>query len=162
MGKIALYTGRFQPFHNGHRKVVEMLVETFDLTKIALGEKRAGDILSYSEREEMIRDTFQDYKIELYRIEDLPKEHPEYFNWGNYVLNKVGKVDFVVTGQDPDNYVQDDFFKLGYPIILVPRFEGISGTVIRQKILSGEQSWQRDVPLSSKRIIRDIIKNENK
>lgn len=160
MGKIVLYTGRFQPFHNGHKKVIDLLVETFELTKIALGEKRQGDILDYVEREEIILRTFPSSRIEIYRVEDLPMEHPNYFNWGDYVLNKAGKIDFVITGKDSDNHIQDDFFKLNYPIILVPRFDGISGTEIRRKIFSGEQDWRSYVPVETQKIIDRRKTNE--
>lgn len=162
MGKIVLYTGRFQPFHNGHKRVIDLLVETFDLIKVALGEKRGEDFLDYTEREEIILNTFPNSRIEIYGVENLPKDHPDYFNWGNCVLKRVGKVDFVVTGKDSDNYVQDDFFRLDYPIILVPRFNGISGTEIRRKISANEQDWKNYVPQETQKIIDRKLKNGNK
>lgn len=162
MGKIGLYTGRFQPLHNGHKKVIDLLVETFDEVKIALGQKRNGDILDYSEREEIIQKTFPTSNVKLFRIIDLPQNHPDYNQWGSYVIDKVGSVDYIVTGRDDDNLIEDDFYELGYPIILIPRYQGISGTEIRRSIRNGNSHWEEYVPIKTKELIWKKFKDGKK
>jgi len=162
MGKIALYTGRFQPLHNGHKKVIDLLVGTFDEVKIALGERRNGDILDYLDREEIIQKTFPKSNIKLFRISDLPPNHPDYNQWGLYVINQVGSVDYIVTGRDEDNLVEDDFYNLGYPIILIPRYQGISGTEIRRSIMNRDFQWESQVPIKTKELIWRKFKDDGK
>ena len=159
MVKTALYTGRFQPFHKGHKKVIDLLVETFDEIKIALGQKRDDDLLEYEEREEIIQKIFKESNLTLFRIADLFPNHPDYNHWGEYVINRVGKVDYVITGRDEDNFVEDDFFRLGYPIIIVPRYERISGTQIRRNISSGNSDWENYVPEETKNVIWRKLKD---
>lgn len=94
--KIGLYIGRFQPFHKGHKSVVETALKQCDKLVIAIGssqeERTKRNPFSYKEREQMILRSF--YAEELYsRIIIIPvpdrTEYSDDANWGKYVLDCV-------------------------------------------------------------------------
>jgi nicotinamide-nucleotide adenylyltransferase len=76
--KRALFIGRFQPFHNGHARVIkDILRENGRITIVIGGPAKANDKnpFSFAERERMIRSVMRD-------------EWP-----GRYVIRKVTDVD---------------------------------------------------------------------
>jgi len=67
----ALFIGRFQPFHNGHLKVIKSILKKGGkITIVIAGPKKIDEKnpFSFSERERMIRDVLKEEGIKDYRI----------------------------------------------------------------------------------------------
>ena len=143
----ALYIGKFQPFHKGHSKAVELVKSFSKELVICLGSPQNREFFSLEERIEMIRkNTCLEPKV----VDDLQESHQLYWDWGRYILDLIGSVDLVVTGNES---VKEDFTKHNIPILLLPRYEGISGADIRRKIANRDGTWKELVEGASREII---------
>lgn len=143
-----LYIGKFQPLHLGHLQAVNIMKELSDDLVVAVGSPKDSRYFTLDERLRMVK---ENTGITPQVVEDLMEEHTLYNNWGRYVLNIVGNVDIVATGNP---YVQRDFQEEGKHILLFSRDEEtLSGTIIRNLIESQDESWKDLVPENSRKII---------
>ncbi len=143
----ALYIGKFQPFHTGHKKVFDLAKTLFGEVIIALGSPKMSGFFSMDERVKMIR---QNTGVDPLVLEDLEPEHGLYNDWGRYALSVTGPIDILVTG---NNMVRDDFLNNNIPILLVPRYGEVRGSAIRAAITRKDNSWRDLVTLATKEII---------
>ena len=153
-----LYIGRFDPFHLGHLRAYDLLKSFVDEIKIGIGTQRKEDYFTLNERRNMV---IRNTKIEPVYLEDQEESHPLYQDWGKYALGVVGKIDIIATGNE---HVREDFSNHEIPVLWLPRYNRISGTEIRKRIQSGDDSWKRLVPektieiiICSEKFSRDII-----
>jgi len=144
-----LYIGKFQPFHLGHKHAVNLISEISDELIIGLGSPADNRFFKLEERLKMI---FENTTATPRLLEDLQADHPLYWDWGKYVLDLCGKVDIVATGNET---VKRDFVQHDIPVLWIPRYGNISGSQIREKILTGDESWEKLVPESSRIIIKN-------
>ena len=143
-----LYIGRFQPFHLGHLSAVEIVRRLSKDVVIAIGSPTDRRFFSLEERKRMVKDNTN---ITPEVVEDLGKEHLLYEHWGRYVLEKIGDVDIVSTG---NSQVRDDFYAEGKHVLFFNRdLDSLSGTLIRRYIESRNNLWKELVPQASRRII---------
>jgi len=147
-----LYIGRFDPFHLGHLKAYDLFCNLIDEVEIGIGAQKENDFLSLEER---IKGVYENTGIQPIELEDLDCNHPLYWNWGEYVLRKVEGIEIVATGND---YVRDDFNKERIPVLWLPRYDKISGTIIRNKISKGDDSWKSLVPEKTKLLILNSMR----
>ena len=97
--KRGLYVGRFQPFHNGHKAVIDGLCEEVDELIIGIGSAQMSHDLRHpftaGERVLMIRRALSDAKIPLYIIplEDIKRN----VLWVSHVRSMVPPFDAVYT-----------------------------------------------------------------
>jgi len=106
--KILLYIGRFQPFHNGHKLLVQDALKRCERLVIGLGSANARaspkNPFSLNEREEMIRasvDASGRY-IPIIHLYDFPKED-DY--WATQVRREMARFDrdWGIYGYDKDS-----------------------------------------------------------
>jgi len=96
----ALFIGRFQPFHNGHLKVVESLSKDYDEVLIGIGSSQYSDTVdnpfSSDERKLMIEKSLDAIGIINYKIILIPDIHnpPK---WVDHVLSICSDFDVVIT-----------------------------------------------------------------
>lgn len=98
---LAVYIGRFQPFHAGHFKVIEegLKRSAFISVLIASTHKRRSlhDPFSYLERCNMIRGSFppeQNRRIMISALKDSPSDQ----NWISYILDVAYKATEYIPG----------------------------------------------------------------
>lgn len=92
--KIGLYVGRFQPFHNGHKSVVEEALKHCDRLIIAVGSSQESrtkkNPFTFEERRELI---WRSLKGLNERVLIIPLPDREFYGddctWGQYVLDQV-------------------------------------------------------------------------
>jgi len=152
-----LFIGRFQPFHNGHLKVIEYVLDKYEELIIGIGSSQYKDEpknpFSFKERKEMIDEALKDENISNYKTIDIPDIHnpPK---WVEHVLSIVSDFDFVVTN---NSFTKELFEEKGFKVITTPVFneEKFSGKVIRKKIKNNEK-WEDLVPESTVKIIKKI------
>ena len=96
--KLGMYLGRFQPFHNGHKAIVDQMLAECDKVIIVIGssqEKRTvKNPFSAMERVQMIKGVYPQSNIEIFCLPDR-EEISNDFSWGEYVLQNLAKDGFV-------------------------------------------------------------------
>jgi len=143
-----LFIGKFQPFHKGHYRVVELLKNSFKDVIIAIGSVQNNFPFTLEEKKQMIYENTGIKKV--ITLEDLKEGHKYYRDWGGYVLEIIKDIDLVATGNES---VKKDFYKHNLPILWLPRYESISGSKIRKQIAHGDFRWADMVTEQTKKII---------
>jgi len=153
----ALFIGRFQPFHNGHLKILQTLSSQFDEVIIGIGSSQykntAENPFSFEERKKMIQASLQKEKIHNFKILAIPDIHnpPQ---WVNHVLSIVADFDIVISN---NQLTQQLFKEKGYHIRETQNFERhcYSGEEIRKRIIQNKP-WVELVPPPVAQILQEI------
>ena len=155
----ALYVGRFQPFHKGHLRTVEKILEETDELIIGIGSAQYSHTLknpfTCGERIEMIRRTLDDLsRIIVVPITDL---HIHGI-WVKHLCNVAPKFD-VVYSNEPLTvrlFREEGFVVKPFPLYSRGSYDS---TKIRSKIIKGE-NWKEDVPKEVYKFIKEIKGDE--
>ncbi len=153
-----LFLGRFQPYHTGHQMVIQGMVKLCKKVIIGIGssDKSGTSENPYTaqERKEMIQQALQDQDIiPLFDVVfvDLP-DHENDAKWTEHVLEKVGPIDMVWTG----NEWTQKCFEGKVEIKVIKEVPGISSTSIREMIKAGDMDWKTKVPGSMVKGVQDL------
>ena len=144
-----LFVGRFQPFHNGHLKIVKDLLEKVDELIIAVGSSQyshdADNPFTAGERITMIRNALESENISpsKYWIIPIPDLNVHML-WVAQVIGYTPKFDVVFTNEPLTRRL---FIEAGYKVESIPyyRRDIYSATEIRKRILMDED-WENLVP----------------
>ncbi|MEM2875982.1 MAG: nicotinamide-nucleotide adenylyltransferase [Candidatus Bathyarchaeia archaeon] len=147
--KRGLFVGRFQPFHNGHLKVVKDLLQRVDELIIAVGSSQysheASNPFTAGERMIMIRKALEVEKISpsKFWITPIPDLNVHML-WVAQVVGYTPKFDVVFTNEPLTRRL---FIEAGYRVESIPYYKRdiYSATEIRRRILKGEP-WEDLVP----------------
>ena len=150
----ALFVGRFQPFHNGHLKVVEELSKQYSEVIIGIGSSQYSDTIdnpfSSDERELMIKKSLEHEGIKNYKIILIPDIHnpPK---WVDHVLSICSDFDVVITNNP---FTKKLFEEKNYKVKETQLYnkKDLSGKEIRRRI-ANNKPWQDLVPRSVFEII---------
>lgn len=66
--KTGVFIGRFQPFHDGHKKCIEKILEECDICMVLVrdGVENVKNPYTFEERRQMIEDAFpEEYKFKV-------------------------------------------------------------------------------------------------
>jgi nicotinamide-nucleotide adenylyltransferase len=153
----AFIVGRFQPFHNGHLRIIKEILKEADSIIIGIGSAQYShtlkDPFTAGERHFMISSTLESEGIlpfYLVPIEDV-NSNPL---WVAHVESLTPKFNRVYTNNP---LVKRLFYEKRYSVNsleLVNR-DSWSGTSIREKMIKGGD-WKKDVPDAVAEIIEDI------
>jgi nicotinamide-nucleotide adenylyltransferase len=150
------YIGRFQPYHNGHQRVVEQIATEVDELVIGIGS--AGD--SHSERNPftagerimMITKSLVDFDLVTYAvpIEDLDRNAV----WVSHVQSMSPNFD-VAYSNNP--LVIRLFNEAGIEVRQSPMFERdvLEGTEIRDRMIA-DDDWEELVPQPVVDVVEEI------
>ena len=150
----ALFVGRFQPFHNGHLKVVEELSKQYSEVIIGVGSSQYSNTIdnpfSSDERELMIKKSLEHEGIKNYKIILIPDIHnpPK---WVDHVLSICSDFDVVITNNP---FTKKLFEEKNYKVKETQLYnkKDLSGKEIRRRI-ANNKPWQDLVPRSVFEII---------
>lgn len=150
----ALYVGRFQPFHLGHKEVVERLADRHDELVIAIG----GPQLSYSTRHpfeigERIKMIKNSISVDFSSVYIIPV--PDIDNnsiWVSRVENYTPEFDLVYSNNDLVQILFEDSNYEVQDINWVKRGE-LSGTQVRERMIN-DGDWEELIPVP----VSDVIK----
>lgn len=147
--KLALFIGRFQPFHNGHLYSLKKCLEIAESVIVGIGSSQESGTLDnpwdFETRKKMIDAIMS---VRVVAIPDTPSDN----EWIDDVIRLVGKFDVVVSNND---WVLSIMKSAGYKVFesgLYNRDE-LEGIKIRELIRRGEVSWKSRVP---KQVVRQI------
>ena len=154
--KRGLYVGRFQPFHNGHKAVIDLLCDEVDELIIGIGSAQMSHDIRHpftaGERVLMIQRVLADAKIPVYIIplEDIKRNAL----WVAHVVSMVPPFDAVYTSNP---LVIRLFTEAGFRVESPPMYQRqeLSGTAIRQKMLEGGD-WKQYVPEAAGLVIESV------
>ena len=154
--KRGLYVGRFQPFHNGHKAVIDLLCDEVDELIIGIGSAQMSHDIRHpftaGERVLMIQRVLADAKIPIYIIplEDIKRNAL----WVAHVVSMVPPFDVVYTSNP---LVIRLFTETGFRVESPPMYQRqeLSGTAIRQKMLEGDD-WKQYVPEKAAAVIESV------
>ncbi len=154
--KSALFTGRFQPFHNAHLLDIKKVLEEVDEVIIAIGSSQEKNTLdnpfSYDERKQMIADTLKKNKIKNYKIYLVPDLYNDR-KWVEYMKNNLPGYEFVYSG---NTWTLRCFKRFDSKVKKIKLIKGISSTIVRNMIIKNK-NWKKLVPKE----ISDYIKKIN-
>lgn len=148
--KVALFIGRFQPFHNGHLYSLKKCLEIADSVIVLVAKSNVsgteGDPWNAPQREKMVRAVIKGEGIEkkVTKIVSAP-DNPSDAVWLEQVLETVGDFDVVVSNNP---WVLSIFKGAGYAVAesgLYNRDE-LEGVKIREMMKKGNESWKLRVP----------------
>ena len=150
------YVGRFQPFHNGHRSVLERIACTADEIIIGIGSAQISHTVSNpftaGERVLMLTRSLAGLECPFYviPIEDVQRNAL----WVAHVRSMAPPFDMAYTGNP---LVAQLFTEAGVNVRSPEMHERLthSGTVIRRRMLDGEP-WEHLVPPAVVDVIREI------
>jgi nicotinamide-nucleotide adenylyltransferase len=153
--KKALFIGRFQPFHNGHLKVIKDILRASGRITIVIGGPAKPDErnpFSFAERERMIRLALGSEGIsncEIRKVADVNNND----EW-NAKIKRLGKFD-VAYSRNP--WVARCLKKIGMPVIKHAFYERYKncGRVIRERIAEGKE-WKSLVPAAVYEYIKKL------
>ncbi|MCJ7429502.1 MAG: adenylyltransferase/cytidyltransferase family protein [Candidatus Nanohaloarchaeota archaeon QJJ-5] len=145
--KRALFIGRFQPLHKGHKHAIEKADNSYDLV-IGIGSANQGrtehNPLHAQERERIISNCFP--QCMLRQIPDFDDDD----TWLDYLQNNI-EFDLVISGNDwVTGLCAQRNIPTEAPAFLEP--DEYSGTRIRKRIRN-DKTWRSHVPPCSKDIL---------
>lgn len=155
-----LYVGRFQPFHLGHLGAVKAVLKEIDELVIVIGSAQYSHNLNNpftaGERLVMIRCALQEAKLSPSKlwIVPVPDVHLHML-WVSAVEGYTPKFNACYSNEA---LTQRLFSEAGYPVKEIPFFDRkqYMSTVIREKMLQGDDSWAELVPKAVADFIREI------
>ena len=151
--KLGFCIGRFQPFHNGHARLIRAGLDIADTVIVGVGSAQESrtkrNPFSFKEREEMILKEFPSAIVVPINDHDHPSDD---FSWGDHLMKILKEViimegietiedydypDLIISGTEPirnfwfeeDKYPQTNF------LFLNRGTDNISGTAIREGLL---------------------------
>jgi len=143
----ALFIGRFQPFHNGHLKVIQEGITDFSFLYIGVGSSQYEHTLenpfSYTERKTMIEVALNEQQRSQIQIIPIPDIHDPP-RWVQHVRTIIDDFDIVISN---NSFTAQLFKEQGYRIKQTVLFNRniLSGKEIRKRMIL-DLPWQTLVP----------------
>lgn len=161
---------RAQPFHEGHKSLVNKMFKECKNITIILGstqeERTTKNPFTFEERVQMLKNVYSKdpkfKRVQIFGLEDIPNDN----EWYDYVLENIkekcpnfGKVDAFYCGNDEDGCWFDD------GKISIEKIERaqqgkeklISGTEIREMIRNNNLKWKRHVSKENVEFLEGLI-----
>ncbi len=164
--KYSVFIGRFQPFHNSHKKVIIETLKEVDRVIVIIGSVRTTITVknpwTFEERKKMIQRSFEPEirkKLIIIGCRDYTYAMQ---NWISGVQAEVGKLgipyeDMVqITGcykDDTSFYLK--CFPQWNPVIKHPNYDNINGTDIRAKLFEADSIDTSRLPSA---VVEQILK----
>lgn len=161
MRDALVFIGRFQPFHNGHKAVIETALEQAKEVVIVVGSSFAArnirNPFTFEERKTMIKAVFPSDNVKVVPVSDYPYDDNK---WINAIMKIVKStvpdaVDVGLIGHSKDStsyYLE--IFPEWKNHVEVADVGGINATDIREKVLSGRWLFDTFPTLMPKESLR--------
>ncbi len=167
---LAVFIGRFQPFHNGHKKVIEEALKQADRVLIVIGSalepRSIRNPFTIYERQSMIYGAFADPERKRIMFEYVENK---LYNDGAWLES----IQFAVQWAAPEakkialighSRDQSSFYLKLFPqwaSIAVDDYEGINSTDIRQALFDDSPRYSVSVPFSTFEFLHEFQNSED-
>lgn len=147
--KLGMYLGRFQPFHNGHKSIVDKMLEECEKVLIVIGSSdKKGTVKNPFpawERCIMIDSVYpQDRIVSIVCIPDRNTIAND-SAWGDYVMSYLNSYGYYPDAIYQGHEVERNTWYANYPdidIVNVSRIDlPISATLIRAAMIEGREDY---------------------
>lgn len=156
-----VFIGRFQPFHNGHKAIIDAAVKQAKEVIVVVGSSFASrnirNPFTFEERRQMIKSVFPDNNVKVVPVSDYPYDDNK---WVRAVQNVVHgalawsadpiRIGLIGHEKDGSSYYLKIFKPLGWGNVSVPNVDGINATDIRTALF--------EPSLDSTRFFKESIK----
>ncbi|RLF96964.1 nicotinamide-nucleotide adenylyltransferase [Thermococci archaeon] len=160
---VALYVGRFQPFHKGHLMVIKSILEDVEELIVGIGSSQYSysieNPFTAGERVLMIKRTLEEEGIpsEKYCVLPIPDTEPKgsHSLWVSLVRTYLPPFQ-VVYSREPLTKLL--FREAGIEVREPPEFDRDKywASRIRKMMIDGDDSWRDLVPKAVERTINEI------
>lgn len=143
--KVALFIGRFQPFHKGHLYSLKKCFELADQVIVGIGSSQESETednpWDFETRKKMVG--LIDKKVKIVALPDTPSDE----EWLREVVQRVGKFDVVMSNND---WVLGIMKNAGYAVLKTGFFDRdkLEGVKIREMMRRGDEEWKARVTVS--------------
>lgn len=152
----AAFLGRFQPLHQGHKKVLEACRDQYDEVELIIGSAEESrtqkNPLNAEEREEVIRECFPD--IEILHLEDEETDTDGNRRWAEKLEGKLD-ASVLLTRNELVKELIEEHTDLQVKEQDTYDEDLYSGTEVRRRMRSGEE-WRYLIPDCAKDILEDL------
>jgi nicotinamide-nucleotide adenylyltransferase len=154
--KIGIVVGRFQPFHLGHKYLIERALEICENIIIGIGSSNISDAknpYSYLKRKRFVQEFINDEGISPRVVKIVAvSDYPDDSVWFSQLIKTTGKIDVSIGDNE---WVNGIFENENIPIVRIGYFKRrtLEGTKIRKLIIEKGQ-WEDKVPASIKALIK--------
>jgi nicotinamide-nucleotide adenylyltransferase len=152
----AFYIGRFQPFHNGHLKVIRQIAREVDELVIGIGSAQMSHTpenpFTAGERILMISRSLEKLDLYFYVI-----PIPDIYRNAEWVAHVHSMTPPFSVAYTNNPLVSRLFYESGYEVKHSPMYNRheYSGTEIRRRMLAGE-SWEKLVPRAVVDVVEEV------
>lgn len=159
--KVALFIGRFQPFHNGHLFSLNKCLEIADRVIVGVGSSQESGTESnpwnFETRKLMIESVLRGPTLRgsSSQVVGIPDNASDEI-WLQDLVKSVGEFDVVVSNND---WVLSIMKSAGYEVVESGLFnrEELEGVKIREMMRKGDEGWKLRVPGSVCQLISDSV-----
>ena len=154
-----LYVGRFQPFHKGHLKAIDFILNEVDELVIVIGSAqyshKINNPFTAGERLVMISSALKESSIDLSRVWIVPVPDVHLHMLWVSALEGYTPHFGVVFSNEP--LTRRLFMEAGYKVKKIRFFERrlYTSTLIREKMIEGDD-WKDLVPKSIETFLQEI------
>ena len=157
--EVALFLGRFQPFHHGHIYMLNKILKLYKKIKIGVGSSQFSKTkinpFTYEERVNFITSALNKRGISSQRFSIYPI--PDIFNaskWVNHVISIVGSFDTIFSNSDwVRQLFQNEGYIIGEKIGIFKKKYNASN--VRKLICKDNRNWTTLVPKEVVNLIKD-------
>lgn len=138
-----VFIGRFQPFHNGHKAVIDAALQQAKEVVIVVGSSFAArnirNPFTFSERKDMIKSVFPTDRVKVVPVSDYPYDDNKWINAIQRIVDETvphaKDVGLIGHSKDSTSYYLN-IFRDWKDHVEVPDVGGINATDIRKVILT--------------------------
>lgn len=148
--KVALFIGRFQPFHNGHLYSLKKCFEIADSVFVGIGSSQESGTENNPWDFETRKKMVESLRGSSLKVEAIPDDKSDEV-WVNGVEQRIlnlsyRKEEVVVVSNN--EWVTGTLGKAGFPIYQTGLFnrDELEGVKIREMMRSGDEGWKLRVP----------------
>jgi len=158
MFEFGLILGRFNHFHNGHKRLVDISRNLCKKTLILIGSAGESGTLrnpfKLETRKKVISKVYNVEDVIIGELDDMTNENDICFEWGRYILDNVKEKyhvipDLMIYGKDDSRkgWFSEEDSKLFSEFIITRNQINISATQLRNYLLeNNKKDWCRYVP----------------
>lgn len=167
MRDALVFIGRFSPFHNGHKAVIEAALEQAKEVVIVVGSSFAArnirNPFTFEERKAMIKAVFPSDNVKVVPVSDYPYDDNKWVNAIQKIVDETvpdaKDVGLIGHSKDSTSYYLNIFPRWN-DHVEVPNVDGINATDIREKVLAAK--WPREtlgrlMPKASLNIMEQVV-----